>query len=119
MIKARLELRPGWDQYDLHIFEKRRDELFVAKPVGIEMVKIVRPRSGILPDLVPFLRIDGIHANELLPALADALALHGFKPPTDEDELKSVLKATQFHLEDMRKLVSKLTKPCLHLKEKE
>ena len=105
MIKARLELRPGWDQYDFHIFEKRQSELFVAKPVKIEMVKIARKGDGLLPDLVPFLRIDGIHANELLPALVDALASHGFKPPTDEDELKSILKATQFHLEDMRKLV--------------
>lgn len=105
MIKARLELRPRWDQYDLHIYEKRRDVLFVAKPVKIEMVEIVRPKSGRLPDLVPFLRIDGIHATELLPAMVDAFASHGYKPPTDEEELRSVLKATHFHLKDMRKLV--------------
>ena len=106
MIKARLELRPGWDQYDLHIYEKRQNSLFVAKPVKIEMVKIARKNDGMLPDLVPFLRVDGIHANELLPALVEALVSHSFlRPPTDEEELKSVLKATQFHLGDMRKLV--------------
>jgi len=105
MIKVRLELRPGWDQYDLHIYETWEDQLFVAKPVKIEMVKIAKPRSGRLPDLVPFLRIDGIYANDFLPALMESLALHGYKPPTDEEELKSILKATQFHLEDMRELV--------------
>lgn len=104
MIKARLELRPGWDQYDFHIYEKRQDTLFVAKPVKIEMVKI-RKIDGMPRDLVPFLRIEGIYANELLPAWVEALASHGFKPPTDEEELKSILRATQFHLADMRTLV--------------
>lgn len=104
MIKARLELRPGWDQYDFHIYEKRQDTLWVAKPVKIEMIKI-RKIDGMPRDLVPFLRIEGIHAHELLPAWVEALASHGYKPPTDEEELKSVLKATQFHLEDMRELV--------------
>ena len=118
MIKVRLELRPGWDQYDFHIYEKRRDELFVAKPVKIEMVRI-RKIDGMPRDLVPFLRIDGIHANELLPAIVDALASHGYKPPTNEEELKSILKATQFHLEDMRELVFRKKKPLLHLKEKQ
>ena len=118
MIKARLELRPGWDQYDFHIFEKRQDTLFVAKPVKIEMVKIARRGDGLLPDLVPFLRIEGMHANELLPALVEALVSHPFlRPPTDEEELKSVLKATQFHLEDMRELVFRLKKPRLYLKK--
>lgn len=106
MIKARLELRPGWDQYDLHIFEKRRDILFVAKPIKIEMVKVLRKDDGILPNLVPFLRVEGVHAQELLPALVEALISHPFlRPSTDDEELKSVLKATQFHLEDMRELV--------------
>ena len=111
MIKARLELRPGWDQYDLHIYERRQTILYVAKPVKIEMVKVPRRNDGILPDLVPFLRVEGIHALEFLPALVEALVSHSFlRPPTDEGELKSILKATEFHLKDMRRLVFKVMK---------
>lgn len=67
----------------------------------MELVFIELNRDLINP---PTLEIRGHEADQFLPALANALAQAGYRhESTDAGELK----ATKYHLEDMRKLVLK------------
>lgn len=73
---------------------------FLAKPFELAFVPI--EHNGKSPD--PTLTVSGMMSREFLPALANGLAEAGFRhESTDVGELK----ATKYHLEDMRKVALK------------
>jgi len=79
----------------------------IVSPFNMEIRTTVEP-GVILPE--PTIRLTEIHAKQFLQGLANALAMSGFRP----DELKakdSELKATKYHLEDMRKIVFEALAP--------
>lgn len=55
-------------------------------------------------DIKPFLSLSMYEAEEVLQALASALANEGHRPDS-QAKLEGVLEATKYHLEDVRKLV--------------
>lgn len=97
------------DSFELSIFKKINDKLFLAIPQEIKWkeVKEYSPGSFHPKDFNPFLKIYGGESYEILAELARELAKHGFKSSEGEKELKSILEATKNHLEDMRTLVFK------------
>lgn len=107
-MKIHIENDPMRDEYAIHLFEKHKKILYVAKPQEIEMVEVknYKPFAS-LPHLKPFLKVDGYMAMEFFTGLAKSLAEMGFKNTENEEKIKSVLKAKEFHLEDMRRLVFK------------
>jgi len=107
-MKIHIENDPLRDEYAIHLFEKHNKVLYVAEPQEIKMleVKNYKPFTS-LPNLKPFLKVSGCVAMEFFAGFAKALAEMGYRNTDNEEEIKSILKATEFHLEDMRKLVFK------------
>ncbi len=107
-MKIDIEHDVARDLYGVYVFEKHNKVLYVAAPQEIKMVEVknYKPFSS-LPDLKPFLEIDGLIAMDFFGELFKALIAAGFKDQEDLEQIKSVLKAKEFHLEDMRKLVFK------------
>lgn len=105
-MKIKIEQDFARDRYAIHLYEKRKDVLYVAAPQKITMVEVknYKPFSS-LPDIKPFLTISGMHAMDFFAEFFKALIEIGFKDAEDLEKIKSVLKAKEFHLEDMRKLV--------------
>lgn len=109
MLKVWIERDIGTNQYGIYLAQKisQGGQLFVAKPVKLEMLEIsdYEPFKGI--KIEPFLKLDGIIAYNLLAQLAKALSDIGFKVASDKSEMEKVLDAVKYHLEDMRQLVFK------------
>ncbi|MBT9166730.1 MAG: hypothetical protein DDT19_00054 [Syntrophomonadaceae bacterium] len=92
--------RPGgWDRLDFYIGKAQQGRYYLAKP--IELVFYEVEEGATLPE--PTLKLSGREGKLLLQALAKALTEHGIKIGTAD--ITGELKATQFHLEDMRRLV--------------
>lgn len=73
----------------------------VVRPIDLTITSELKPY---LEAPEPTFRLSGHQAEQFLQSLAEGLVLSGFKP----DELKvanETLRATKYHLEDMRKLV--------------
>lgn len=96
------------DIYNVYVGAKHGTRLFVARPVELifDEVKEYSPGTDI-KNLAPFLKVDGLDAHDFFPALAKALAEIGFKDIKDTEQIKDILDATKYHLEDMRKLIFK------------
>jgi hypothetical protein len=94
---------PVWaDQVSIYLIgEDASGKRFIAKPMELSFGPI---DEGLQSD--PTLKISGFISREFLPALANALAESGYRhESTDAGELK----ATKAHLDDMRKLVLKVS----------
>lgn len=108
MLKIWIERDPLSGEYGIYIGEKKMDRLFMAKPQEIEMVEVKDCKPFKQPKSIkPFLKIGGIFGHNFLHELSKALSKFGIKDDRREEELESVLKAKEFHLEDMRSLVFK------------
>ena len=92
------------DRYDIHIFEEGYDNRrYVAKPMQLEFEEYKEGTE--VPPSLSISRIFGRSTN-FLQSLSDALAKCGYEPKTVEEN-RGELKATKYHLEDMRTLVLK------------
>ena len=83
-----------WIQYE----EGRK--IFMVKPVKMELEEVTE--MGALPE--PTILIPRYAREDFLQAFAAALNEKNIKTP-DEHKLQGILQATQYHLEDMRRLV--------------
>lgn len=102
--------RNGWDAaaIDLMFYQERSfngvRQYWVAKPIALEFVKV---EDGMpLPD-EPTLRLSYEQWLQFVPSLRDLVK--DSKIPTDENSAQSELKATKYHLEDMRAILFKKT----------
>lgn len=100
-LKVYIQSRPWEDGIDLYFVEEREDgRRAVAKPLQFEME--LKEEMEMIGE--PTLRLSGRWGNQILKAFADALQREGIKPASDA-EMKGKFEATQYHLEDMRKLL--------------
>ena len=113
MWKVHLEdlIRFGMPGYRMYVARVRHDghtEL-ITKPIvhSIENSQIVAPEDALLDDSGGF----GTNVRNFLQAMSDAAWEIGIKPKQIEDN-SNELKATKFHLEDMRTLVLKKHDPA-------
>lgn len=89
------------DVYDVYIVEQdQRGKRFVAKPMKLEFTEI-----NDLEQTEPSIKISRVFGREtnFLQAFSDALANCGYESKTVEEN-KGELKATKYHLEDLRKI---------------
>jgi len=106
-------MKEGWNvivRYDerfagvnVWLIHKRGSEETVVLPIDLTLTMSLEPSIEI-PE--PTLRFHGNDARQFLQDLAEGLVDAGFKP----DELKVAnerVKAIEYHLEDMRRLVFK------------
>ena len=113
MLKGEI-MKEGWNvivRYDepfagvnVWLIHRRGSKEVVVQPLDLTMTVDLEP-SVEPPE--PTLRFHGSDARQFLQGLAEGLVDAGFKP----DELKVAnerIKATEYHLEDMRKLVFKV-----------
>lgn len=87
-------------QTDVFIVDEKEDGTrLLAKPMNLcfeEMKESLKHK--------PSLSFSGPMGREFLPKLAQGLAEYGYRPRSDDAQ---ELKATKYHLEDMRKMVFK------------
>jgi len=97
----------GWeyDRIDLMFVDRRGERLFVAEPLTLTMKDLGDGGAVRLPE-TPTLSIPRDHAKEFFESMAKVAGERGFPSPSEE-HVKGVLKATEGHLEDMRRLVFK------------
>ena len=96
--------RPGHDQYEIYLLEQSPSGVAngnINKDGVIEMKKV--PEVAKESEVKPLMRISGYWWGEFVRAVAEDL------PNITKSEVDAELKATKFHLEDMRKLL-KLSK---------
>ena len=89
------------DEYAVYIVEEGMNgKQYVAKPMTLEF-KEHNPAESEEPSI----RISRVYGREtnFLQAFSDALAKCGYEPKSVEEN-KGELKATKYHLEDLRKL---------------
>ena len=101
-LQVHIEHDPRFRGTAIYLYGKDSEGDFVIKPVNLEPC---HREIGAATD-APTFTFRGMEGESFLQALAQALVRIGFKP----DELKAVneqLTATNYHLEDMRKLVFK------------
>jgi len=90
------------DNYDIYITEEDVDgKRFVVRPMILEFQEIISNQT-----YEPSIKISRVLGKEtnFLQALSDALSKCGYEPKSVEEN-KGELKATKYHLEDMRKVV--------------
>jgi hypothetical protein len=96
------------DTYDIHILEEGYNgKRYMAEPMELKFKEYVE--GNIEPPTLKISRVFGRETN-FLQAFSDALAKCGYKPKSVEEN-KGELKATKYHLEDMRKLLLKGASP--------
>lgn len=80
--------------------EDAHNKRFIAKPMDL----VFEPLDNNSVNTSPTLAVSGFMAREFLPALANGLAEAGYRhESTDAGELK----ATKYHLEDLRHFLRK------------
>ena len=102
-LKVHIEHDPRFRGTSIYFFGKDRDGEFVIEPVDLVIKHFVDGEAIDRPTFV----FSGRDGEAFLQSLAENLVRIGFKP----DELKAKdgqLSATNYHLEDMRKLVFKI-----------
>lgn len=106
-MKVRIETDWASSEERVFIYEKRDGRLFVVKPVDLvaEEVSDYRPGEYLISKIPPTLRITREIASDLFAAFARELARLGYRDDQKERDLVDILKVTNEHLEDMRKLV--------------
>ena len=90
------------DIYEIYITdEDYNGKRYLAKPMELEFTAVEEGKS-----YEPSLRIARFFgkSTNFLQALSDALAQCGYEPKTIEEN-KGELKASKYHLEDLRKLL--------------
>jgi len=102
MSELKFEVQQGWEDFKIvWLMRYERDKAFNGyMKKGNLLWQEVKEDSD-TSNLIPFLKIPGYGIN--LSGLVDALS--NKVPSTKEIETQSELKATKYHLEDMRKLV--------------
>ena len=96
---------PFGDGVGLHLMLRERGEVNQnSVATGIEFRRLSEGEDGIAPN--PILRLQNAEAQQLMDELWQA----GFRP-SEGTGSAGALAATQRHLEDMRALVFKTTKP--------
>lgn len=108
----RIISRQSWiaDCIDLMFIDKVGDRISVAEPVVLTFNLVEGSEHGAyrLPE-TPTLSIPRDNAKEFFESMAKVADERGFPSPSEE-HVRGVLKATEFHLDDMRKLALKLKK---------
>jgi len=101
MIQAKIEKAWCAQEVNLHLRLKEGRDRLAYVPVKLQLdLKEYEPGE----EIKPFLKVDGLIADEFFEALAQALAEAGYgKQFFNSQEKGAVLN----HLEDMRKLVFK------------
>lgn len=92
--------KPEWDAYEVFLINRVNGKVYnhhVTKDGAVEAVEI---KEGDY-EPKPLLRIPGLYWQEIVRAISKDL------PNVTKDEVDAELKATKYHLEDMRKLVLK------------
>ncbi len=98
-----IKYSPEWKGVSVWLVHRQGNEETVVHPMNLEQTTTLEP--GVEPP-EPTLRFVGHSAEQFLQGLTDGLVEAGFKP----DAIKvsdERLKATDYHLEDMRALVFK------------
>lgn len=82
------------------LYEKRGDEIYLAKPINLVFEK---QQQGSIwePTFTVY------HAASFLKSMSEALHQMGIKPD-HQSKTEGLLEATKYHLEDMRKLALKI-----------
>ena len=104
--EIKFEVQQGWGDFKIVWMMKREgDKLFngYMKMGNIEWEEV---KEGLINDLTPFLKVPGWTGIDFQP-LIDALSQKA--PSTKETATTAELRATKYHLEDMRKLVKGLS----------
>ena len=106
MVKVFFYRNPGYDTICANIYEEHNGRYYIAAPVellfeekGVKRGDVIKPTLTLHSEY---------HAIPLLKALAEGLAEFGIYPSTQQFT-SGELKATKYHLEDMRKLTLGVT----------
>lgn len=110
-MKVRIEQNFMNSTYDVYIFEKHEDRLFVAEPLELKMSVIKGYKPGEGWTFKPTIRVDELFGSEFFTAFAKELSNKRFFPELDPSELDKALKAKDAHLEDMRKIAFQFLTP--------
>lgn len=98
-----VEYNPVTRSYDFWITNDTPNGAYIAKPLRLEMEII---NTAIY--LPPTFTVNSKELDILMPKIHDAMNRIGFKPK-EEAKIEGILEATKYHLEDMRKLVFKVS----------
>ena len=91
------------DTFEIYIVEEHNGKRYIAEPMELKFKE--HTEGEVTKPSISISRVFGKETN-FLQSLSDALANAGYEPKSVEEN-KGELKATKFHLEDMRKLVFK------------
>jgi hypothetical protein len=105
-MKVHIERNWATGDWCFYFFDHLGDRFYFGKPMELVMEEKSDYDRGIPLGTEPTLRI-GSRYEDVLGALAKALAEAGFRNDAGEKELTTVLNAKDAHLEDMRTLVFK------------
>jgi hypothetical protein len=98
-MKVYIYQNPSSGSTDIAFVDERNGKRYVAKPVELIFEECTFESK-------PTMKLSYIYSDALLKAFAAALAEQGIKTDNDH-KIEGLLKATLYHLEDMRKLVFK------------
>ena len=99
-IEVHISERPDlFDAIDIYIVQHNGKDVFLAEMEG-ELLKFKPLKEGVSPRKAT-LQIPKSIVQKLIDAFAKA------QPPTKQAEVDAELKATKYHLEDLRTLVFK------------
>ena len=101
-MKAKFYYPPTGDWLELWIWDKAPGDKLYLMVVKDGEVHFDLCTPG--EDHKPTLRFTGLWSGEILKALAEALDDHGIKTDSDA-KIEGKLRATEYHLEDMRSLL--------------
>jgi len=99
--KVYIRVSPIEDSYELYLVDIVEGKQYVAKPMDLVWIQ-VHPGE----EYIATLKVPARIGVELFKAMKGAITKQGIKTD-DENMLKAELKATKYHLQDMRKLVFK------------
>ena len=100
--KIQVHKFPGYDRVDVYIYSRGNNgtvNYSIREDGGIEAKEV--PEAVEYKEIKPFMSIPGIMWEDLVLALTEQL------PDISKREIDAELKATKYHLEDMRRLVFK------------
>ena len=98
--KAVIEYEPWSDRVKIWLAELIHDKTYVASVNKDGVIEMTEVKEGAAPEK-PLLIVNGNAWEAITQALSDAL------PPVKQEVVDAELKATKYHLEDMRKLALK------------
>jgi len=99
MIEVRIERSWAKLGFNMWIMERKEGKTFLVKPIHMEVEE--KDDAFMLPEPSLFLNHD--QAIDFFRGMASELRRHGYEV-IEPDGIAQELKATKFHLEDMRKL---------------